>query len=274
MTFSFRKLTKQNFITINVLVALAFVTACLQPMLNPTRFWFLGFFSLAFPYFFIILIVFIFFWLAAKIQYALISIIAIAIAWKQVDILFNVKQQPYINQKVPGQLRIMSWNVQSFRGSESDSKAQQRNGEKILKLIEEVNPDLVCIQEFGQYDSPNQRKNYVNLLKEQGFEHYVLSKDYSRAKIGYTNGVAIFSRLPFIQAVRVPFTSNPESILFADMLFNSDTIRVFTTHLQSYKFSGNDYRDIQKIKNTEDSLYEASLNIYSKTIQRSCPDCC
>lgn len=264
MTFSFRKLTKRIFITINVLVALAFVTACLQPMLNPTRFWFLGFFSLAFPYLFIILIVFIFFWLAAKIQYAFISIIAIAIAWKQVDILFNVKQQPFINQKVPGQLRIMSWNVQSFRGSESDSKAQQRNGEKILKLIEEVNPDLVCIQEFGQYDSPSQKRNYVNLLKEQGFEHYVLSKDYSRAKIGYTNGVAIFSRLPFIQAVRVPFTSNPESILFADMLFNKDTIRVFTTHLQSYKFSGNDYRDIQKIKNTEDSLYEASLNIYSK----------
>jgi endonuclease/exonuclease/phosphatase family metal-dependent hydrolase len=264
MTFSFRKLSKRIFIIVNVLVALAFITACLQPLLDPATFWFLGFFSLAFPYLFIILIVFIFFWLAAKIQYTLISLLAMAIAWKQVDILFNVKQQPFISQKDSAQLRIMSWNVKSFRGFESDNKVQLRNAEKILKLIGEVNPDVVCIQEFGQYDSPAQKRNYVNLLKEQGYEHYVLSKDYTRVKVGYSNGVAIFSRFPFAQVARVPFTSNPESLLYADVVFNSDTIRVFTTHLQSYKFSGSDYRDIEKIKNTEDSLYEASLNIYSK----------
>lgn len=264
MTFSIRKISKRIFIAINLLVALCFITTCLQPFLDPSRFWFLGFFSLAFPYCFIILIVFIFFWLAAKIQYTLISIIAMVIAWKQIDVLFNVKQHPLQDQKGPGQLRIMSWNVQSLRGSQNDIKAQQRNAMKILKLVEETNPDIVCIQEFGQYDSSTRDRNYTKLLIAQGYEHYILSRDYVRTKTRYSNGVAIFSKFPFIRAEKVPFTSNPESILYADMVFNHDTIRVFTTHLESYKFSGNDYRDIQKIKNTDDSLYEASLNIYSK----------
>jgi endonuclease/exonuclease/phosphatase family metal-dependent hydrolase len=264
MAFSFRKFSKQIFITTNILVAIAFCAPCLQPWQKADTFWFLGFFSLAFPYLFIILLVFIFFWLAAKPPFLLISLVAMLIAWKQVDVLFNVKQASYSETKKPGQLRVMSWNVKSFRGNETDRVMQRRNAEKMMKLIEEVNPDLLCLQEFGQYDSPDERKNYVKLLQSQGYAHFILSKDYNRSKIGYSSGVAIFSKYPFVQAVRVPFTGSPESILYADMVYKKDTVRVFTTHLQSFKFSGNDYRDLQKIKNTEDSLYEASLNIYSK----------
>ncbi|MES2645562.1 MAG: endonuclease/exonuclease/phosphatase family protein [Bacteroidota bacterium] len=264
MNFSFRKFSKHIFITINTLVALAFCATSLQPFLDPQTFWFLGFFSLAFPYLFIILLVFIFFWLAANVRYTLISIVAMAICWKQIDVLFNVKQQDFKASKKSGDLRLMSWNVKSFRGMETEQKAQLRNAEKMLKLIEEINPDLVCFQEFGQYDSASEKRDYVKQLKEQGYKYFVLSKDYSRVKIGYTNGLAIFSKTPLIRTKRIPFANNQESILYADLLFNNDTIRVFAVHFQSFKFSGNDYRDLEKIKNPDDSLYEASLNIYSK----------
>lgn len=266
MTFSFRKFSKHFFILINVLVAVAFCSTCLQTVVAHKTFWFIGFCSLAFPYLFIILLVFIFFWLAVKIKYALISIIAMGIAWQQIDVLINVKQPGFTDQKKKDQLRVMSWNVRSLRGFENDRKSQERNAEKIVKLIEEVNPDLVCLQEFGQYDSSGNKRNYVTLLREQGYGYYVLSKDYIRGKgaQGYSNGLAIFSKTSFIRSLRLPFTSSPESIIYADLLFNKDTIRIVTSHLQSFKFSGSDYRDIEKIKNTEDSLYEASLNIYSK----------
>lgn len=264
MALSLRKIGKRFFITVNVIVALGFIATCLQPLLDPESFWFLGFFSLAFPYLFIILVVFVFFWLAANIPYSLISLFALGIGWKQIDVLFNVKQQPFSFQKKQNDLRVMSWNVKSFWGMDRNRRAQDRNAEKIFKIIEEADPDLLCIQEFGQYEDPNQNRNYVKQLRKHGFNHYVLSKDYRRSKAGYSSGVAIFSKLPLLETERVPFTSNPESILYADVILPNDTIRLFTTHLESFKFSGNDYRDIQKIKNTEDSLYEASLNIYSK----------
>jgi endonuclease/exonuclease/phosphatase family metal-dependent hydrolase len=264
MNFSFRKFSKHIFITINILVALAFCVTALQPFLGPQTFWFLGFFSLAFPYLFIILLVFIFFWLAANVRYTLISILAMAICWKQIDVLFNVTQQEFKLKKQPQQLRLMSWNVKSFRGMETEQKPQLRNAEKMMKLIEEVNPDLICFQEFAQYDSGGEKRDYVRQLKEQGYKYFVLSKDYTRVKVGYTNGIGIFSKTPFINTKKIPFTSNKESILYADLVFNQDTIRIFTSHLQSFRFSGNDYRDLQKITNPDDSLFEASLNIYSK----------
>lgn len=264
MPFSIRKFSKRILIAINVLAALMFCANCLQSWQKADTFWFLGFFSLSFPYLFIILVVFFFFWLAANIRYTLISVAAILIAWKDVDILFNVKQTAFIMNKADGNLRVMSWNVQSFYGLENNYEMQRRNAEKMMKLIEDVNPDLLCIQEFGQYDSSKQSRNYVGTLKQMGYSNYALSKDYKRARGGYSNGVAIFSKYRIIQTGRVPFTPGPESILYADMVVEKDTIRVFTTHLQSFKFSGNDYRDIEKIKNNDDSLYEASLNIYSK----------
>ena len=140
MAFSFRKFSKHIFITINILVAIAFCAPALQPWQKADTFWFLGFFSLAFPYLFIILLVFIFFWLAAKPPYMLISLAAMAIAWKQVDVLFNVKQAGFTETKKTGQLRVMSWNVKSFRGNETDRVMQRRNADKMMKLIEEVKP--------------------------------------------------------------------------------------------------------------------------------------
>jgi endonuclease/exonuclease/phosphatase family metal-dependent hydrolase len=264
MAISFRKFSKRIFIALNFLASVVFCATCLQPWHNANTFWFLGFFSLSFPYLFIILLLFIFFWLAADIKYSLISIVAMLIAWKQIDVLFNVKQSSFSLSRQAGNLRVMSWNVQSFYGLEKNADMQRRNAEKILKLIEEVNPDVLCLQEFGQYDSSNKGPNYSQQLKALGYEHFTLSRDYTHNNRGYSNGVAIFSKYPLITSKRIPYPSGVESVLYADILFNGDTIRVFTTHLQSFKFSGSDYRDIEKIKNNDDSLYEASLNIYAK----------
>jgi hypothetical protein len=195
MAFSFRKFSKKIFISINILVAIAFCAPCLQPWQTADTFWILGFFSLAFPYLFIILLVFIFFWLAAKPPLLLISLFAMVIAWKQVDVLFNVKSVGFTKAKKAAQLRIMSWNVQSFRGNENDRQVQKRNADKMFRLIEEMNPDILCLQEFGQYDSPEERRNYVKLLKSQGYDNFILSKDYSREKIGYSSGVPFFQNI-------------------------------------------------------------------------------
>ena len=45
---------------------------------------------------------------------------------------------------------------------------------------------------------------------------------------------------------------------------NNDTLRVFTTHLQSLQFTRYDYERIEKIKSVEDSLLANSKGILSK----------
>jgi endonuclease/exonuclease/phosphatase family metal-dependent hydrolase len=225
----------------------------------------MGFLGIAFPYLLILLLAFLVFWLFAKPPYILISLVTFGIAWKQIDALFNLHKQRFENTRPADQLRVLSWNVKAFQGFVAGSKEDKyNNAREIFDLIEKLNPDIVCFQEFGQYDSPTVKRDYTGFMKKIGFNHYVLSKDYNRVTFGYSSGLAIFSKTPLLHTKKVAFTSSPESVLYADIVFNSDTVRVFTTHLQSYKFSHNDYKDIEKIKHSEDSIYEASRNIFSK----------
>jgi endonuclease/exonuclease/phosphatase family metal-dependent hydrolase len=56
----------------------------------------------------------------------------------------------------------------------------------------------------------------------------------------------------------------PESLIQADILFGKDTVRFYTTHLQSFQFKKDDYERMEKIKNREDSIFFNSRNIFSK----------
>jgi endonuclease/exonuclease/phosphatase family metal-dependent hydrolase len=265
MAFSFRKLGRRFFVMVNVALCLIFLLSCLQPWLNPEKFWIVGFLSLAFPYLLIVVTAFALFWLMVKRRYMLISAVSLLLAWNQIDVLFNLDSHEFQAPKKEHELRVLSWNIRSFQGITSQNDSKKSNAENIFELIDKLEPDVVCFQEFGQYDSPSVKRDYVAEMKSIGFKHFVQSKDYNRGgPWGFSNGLAIFSKIPFIATKRIAFTSNPESVLYADLPYDGDTVRVFTTHLQSFKFSGTEYRHIEKIKNPKDSLYEASFNIFSK----------
>src|SRR5690606_7704585 len=57
---------------------------------------------------------------------------------------------------------------------------------------------------------------------------------------------------------------NVESLLSADIVYQNDTIRVFTGHLQSYRFMPEDYSDFSKIRKDANERIDASKNIVRK----------
>jgi endonuclease/exonuclease/phosphatase family metal-dependent hydrolase len=52
--------------------------------------------------------------------------------------------------------------------------------------------------------------------------------------------------------------------MHADIVFNGDTIRLYTTHLQSVQFQKKDYQTIEEIKNTSEDGVKNSRGIFSK----------
>jgi endonuclease/exonuclease/phosphatase (EEP) superfamily protein YafD len=62
----------------------------------------------------------------------------------------------------------------------------------------------------------------------------------------------------------VQFSSSPESLLFADIVWQKDTIRVFTSHLQSFKFQNDDFADFETTDREGNRLVAASSNLLSK----------
>ena len=64
--------------------------------------------------------------------------------------------------------------------------------------------------------------------------------------------------------IRFPRPSLPEALMHADIKINDDTIRVYTTHLQSLQFAARDYKRIENIKSGQDGIVDNSKTIFSK----------
>lgn len=133
----------------------------------------------------------------------------------------------------------------------------------MLELIKKQNPDILCLQEFFYSPAP-QFYNNVNEIKEMGYPYYYFSKDPDGDQ--QFIGCVIFSKYPMIDTglVRYFRPAMPEALLHADIKVNNDTIRVFTTHLQSVQFRKRDYDAIEEIKNVEDSVYDNSKTVLAK----------
>jgi len=262
-----RKFTKWFFITLNILVCIVFLLACLSPFLNPSRWAFIGFLALAVPYLAVVLIFSMIFWLIVKPVRAFIPIIALLIGWKQLTVICAWHASRTFNGENKGDsvIRIITWNVRGMYGLSKNSYTQIHDRIEIGALINRLDPDIICLQEFN--NSTYKSSPYANNIGLFTGEcpYYFFSKDFRNKNGEYYAGSILFSRFPILDTGKIKFHGpTGESLIYADILKGKDTIRIFTTHLQSFQFTQRDYADLKKIKDQNEEALEASENIYSK----------
>ncbi|MFT3703257.1 MAG: endonuclease/exonuclease/phosphatase family protein [Agriterribacter sp.] len=267
----FRKFTKRFIIVIYVCVAVAFLTACLSPFLNPSNWWFFGFLGLLFPYLLVILFFFLIFWIVTKSKWSLLAIFCLLVGWKSILAVFAFHPGKSFSQekREAGSLRVMTWNVRSFMSQEDRFKKMglTLHQQAMMDLIQTYNPDVLAIQEFFTADSGRYFNNIWHFTRHMDYPYYYFSKDVMRQSHVYT-GTVIFSRFPIIDTGKFSLEQdkkdNTESLIFADVVHGKDTVKIYTAHLQSFGFMQRDYKDISKIKNDPDERIDASKNILRK----------
>ena len=251
------------FVVLNVLVAVAFLLACLAPYSNPSRWWAISLLGLGFGMIFIALVLFLFFWAIVKPRFILLSLVPLIIGFQSISVFFAVHPPDKFNYAKPeGNLRVMTWNVARFMELRVNNNKGSQTRLKMLDLIKEQNADVLCLQEFYHAD----RKEYYNnidAVKALGYPYYYYSWDEDGHKQWF--GQIIFSKYKIVDSgsVHYPRPTQTESLIHADILFGGDTVRFYTTHLQSVKFKEQDYRSLEEIKK-RDSVLENSRNIFSK----------
>jgi endonuclease/exonuclease/phosphatase family metal-dependent hydrolase len=161
-------------------------------------------------------------------------------------------------------LRVAHWNVARFVEWKRNNNKGSKTRLKMMDLLKEQNADVLCLQEFFTSTDTVYYNNLNHVMKELGYPHYYYSWDSD----GYKQwvGQAIFSRLPIVDSglVRFPKPSMAEAFMYADVVVNKDTVRIYTTHLQSVQFKKKDFETIEKIKKNEDGAVENSKGIFSK----------
>ena len=229
---------KRFLLVFNILVTTLF----LYPIFfNPLPLiWINGFLGIAAPYLIVLELLLIILWLLAKPILALFPLISLAIGWKVISVLFAWHPgTPFPSKRKNNQLRVASWNIKEFNGSEEMAAGHKFRAEEIAYSIQKWDPDIIALQEYNTKEKPNDAANHA-LYFEKKYPYAFFSKDYQTADPNYFAGCIIYSKYPIIDSKRISFL-NGESLIYATILKGDDTIRLYTTHLASYRFKQNDF---------------------------------
>mgnify|MGYP000542496048 FL=1 len=114
----------------------------------------------------------------------------------------------------------MSYNVRLFNHYKhlDDITTEQ----KIYEFINNESPDVITMQEFY-------RSEFLDIKLP-----YKYIKTKSKAN---KFGLAIYSKYPIVNSGSLNFKNSANNTIFADIVKNKDTIRVYNVHLESLKIN-------------------------------------
>ena len=262
---TYKRFTKVLFLVLNIGAAIIFLLGCIAPYLHPQKWWFISLIGLGFGFLIVTLLSFIFFWLVFRPKFIFISVVALLIGWKPITVFFAFHNPDRFDyEKSKDVLRVVHWNVGRFTEWKRNNNPGSKIRLKMMDLIKEQNADVLCLQEFFHSKDSVYYDNLDYIKKELEYPYYYFSWDNDGYK--QWTGQIIFSRFPIIDSsmARYPAPSSPESLIYTDILFNKDTVRLYTTHLQSVQFQKKDFESIERIKKTDDGMVADSRNIFSK----------
>lgn len=247
---------------LNILANIALCLSLLSAHLSPISTVIPVFFGLTFPFWFILNILFVIFWLFRKKFNFVITLALLAVSWPYLSDSFQFRKPA--GELPPDGIRVFSYNAHLFDIYRHRANEQNKTHRKIYRFIEEMKNDILCFQEFYNEDA-GEIAVLDSLLAIQDAKNYHIDFFQTRRKHHHW-GIATFTKYPIINRQRFQFrNSTGNYCIYTDVLYKEDTLRIFNTHLESWHFEHNDYEFIKHPESIQDSAFSMSLkNIYWK----------
>ncbi|NHM00909.1 endonuclease/exonuclease/phosphatase family protein [Flavobacterium difficile] len=232
----------------NVVLVIATLIAYLLPFLAPKWFPFLSVLTLFLPLFLVLNLLFFIYWLIQLKKYIFVSGLVLLLGITFINKFYNL--QPTELPKATSDFTIMSYNVRLFNKFKWDQKANIPA--QIAKLVEDKNPDILCVQEYSD-------------LEKTKFSVYKYKQIFKEGK-NIIVGNAIFSKYKIIDKGVINFPNSTNNAVFADIIKDTDTLRVYSMHLQSIKISTDiDDEEIQKMDESKTKyIFRKISNAFKK----------
>ena len=225
-----------------------------------------------------------FFWPAAFIAYAtpvmiLINMVLMIIYIRRLNkllffpvvsvilgtgfIIDSISFHPYQQE---GQFTTLSYNARIFNVYDYLNKNHAGSPEHTYEWLINQNADIMCFQEY--YNEPkSDRYNTTAVLSQNGkYHHYVAP--FTVNKVGEF-GLAIFSKFPILKRGIIDLHTNSQNnCIYADILVDEDTVRVFNIHLHSMSIDEENVVDSDRFKATYiDLFYRLKTGFISRSEQ-------
>lgn len=223
------------------IVSIALLISYLGAYLPPEKFWYLQLFALAYPAFFIalILLMILNFLLNKKFIFPLVILLIGAFTHAK---YFGIDfKSPDLTEFSEKEIKVMSFNVRLFDFFDFIEPPLSENKEEFIELFRNESPDILCFQEYAEV------RNRTNALimdpnkikKAGGFVNYVSTISSGKKKLSL--GQAIYSKYPIIHSETLQKDNVNIPCIFADIVKGEDTVRVYTFHLESIRLQEDEY---------------------------------
>jgi endonuclease/exonuclease/phosphatase family metal-dependent hydrolase len=205
---------------VNSLIAAMLLLSFLLPYVSPKTLPEFTILSLFVPALLFINVAFSIYWLTKLKKQFLLSFFVLIIGGFFASPLYKISDN---NASLNADLKVMSFNVKTF--DLFDSKKKITKAQNGFDFLANQDLDILVLQEYYQL-----KKNKI-------------SYPYRYIKLRSKNskyGMAIYSKYEIINSGSLDLKSTGNNIIFADILKEKDTIRIYNAHFESLKIKPNE----------------------------------
>ena len=202
----------------NIATIILMVLVGYSDRLNPVDHPILSCVGMTFPFFLLINLLFLFFWLVFRVRMIWIPLLGYLLAYVPISIYMPINLR---TSKLPeGTIKLISYNVCEYGGNYK----YEQGFEKVRDYLFDEDPDIVCLQED------------VDTWRRYCFKHYEKKFAYNDTvhfnNNVLVNGVGIHTRFPIIRRERIPYRSLSNGSVAWYLQVGNDTLLVINNHFE------------------------------------------
>jgi len=212
--------------------------------ISPGDLWMFGFLSMMIPIVIFIHFIFLLVYLKDLQKGFFLHFLALAIGFIFLKVTYSVSVNDGIAEDG---LKVLSYNVRVFNNYSNLRDEHFISSKKMVAWAIENDADVKCFQEYYNRNESD-IFNVETQMTEKGWTfnyNKILFSDRASAQFG----MAIFSKYPIIHKGEVKNSKNQyQNGIFADVLFNDDTVRIYNIHLKSMSIDEDNVVDTERLR--------------------------
>lgn len=225
------------FLIPTILLVGAYAISYFSIWVDPEIFWPMGVVGLGFPALFVLFTIFTFYSFFSGKRVRWILFILWLPGFLETSKFYQFS--PSEAEEVKGtEIRLMSYNVRAF--DRYDWLKTDHVFDKISHLVDSINPDIICFQEFYDTHPESNNSKYKTFINKLGYQYHAA---FPKQKSGALRGVVTFSKHPIIQQQAKPNTQvGANGWLSTKIQVHGTELEVVNFHLASYSLE--EYRSV------------------------------
>ncbi len=245
-------------LAVSAVIAIAVILSWAARILNPGTYGFMSAMGLLMPPLFIANFICLLYWTIRwrwgafiPLPVFLIGIWGVTMFWRP-----QLTQDHTDHSRDRSLVSIATYNVRGMM-REVDHERQRfvSSMDDVISAVDSLKAGILCMQEFqSTRDFP--RRHFEDALPQ--YTHKRVRYNIGGADdLGW--GLAIYSKYPITGAGHIDFKGTSNSVIWADIAIQRDTVRVFNAHLQTTSITATDHEYIVNMDFVGDSTRTAKV---------------